>query len=68
MTTGITMNLTTLAAVTIALVVTQSEVIRQIMLILFIGLLVEKKKNHVLNLIRVLPGMFRPRTNKILYQ
>ena len=36
--TGIMMTLTTLAAVTIGLIFTQSEVIRQIMIILFIGL------------------------------
>ena len=39
--TGITMSLTTLIAVTAALIFTQSEVIKQIMLILLIGLLVD---------------------------
>lgn len=39
--TGITMSLTTLTAITMALIFTQSEVIRQIMIILFIGLLVD---------------------------
>jgi len=39
--TGIMMTLTTLAAVTIGLIFTQSEVIRQIMIILFIGLLAD---------------------------
>jgi preprotein translocase subunit SecF len=39
--TGIMMSITTLAAVTVALVFTQSEVIRQIMSILLIGLVVD---------------------------
>ncbi|MBI2522919.1 protein translocase subunit SecF [Candidatus Woesearchaeota archaeon] len=39
--TGIMMTSTTLAAVTIGLIFTQSEVIRQIMIILFIGLLTD---------------------------
>jgi preprotein translocase subunit SecF len=39
--TGMTMTITTLTAVTIALIVTDSEVIRQIMIILFIGLLID---------------------------
>ncbi len=39
--TGVTMTLTTLVAVTIGLIFTQSEVIRQIMIILLIGLLVD---------------------------
>ena len=39
--TGIMMTLTTLVAVTIGLIFTQSEVIRQIMIILFIGLLAD---------------------------
>jgi len=39
--TGMTMTLTTLTAVTVALFVTQSEVIQQIMTILLIGLLVD---------------------------
>ena len=39
--TGIVMTSTTLAAVTIGLIFTQSEVIRQIMIILFIGLLAD---------------------------
>lgn len=41
MKTGLVMNLTTLAAVSISLLITQSEVIRQIMLILFIGLIAD---------------------------
>ena len=41
MKTGLIMNVTTLVAVTLALVVTQSEVIQQIMLILLIGLIVD---------------------------
>ena len=39
--TGLTMNITTLVAVSIALVFTSSEVIRQIMTILVIGLIVD---------------------------
>ena len=39
--TGLTMNVTTLVAVVIALVLTQSDIIRQIMIILLIGLLVD---------------------------
>lgn len=39
--TGVVMTSTTLAAVTIGLIFTQSEVIRQIMIILFIGLLAD---------------------------
>jgi preprotein translocase subunit SecF len=39
--TGLTMNLTTMIAVTIAMIFTQSEVIRQIMIILFIGLIID---------------------------
>ncbi len=39
--TGITMSLTTIIAVTAALIFTESEVIRQIMVILLIGLLVD---------------------------
>jgi len=41
MKTGLTMNITTLAAITIALFIAQSEVLRQIMTIIFIGLLVD---------------------------
>ncbi|RME54011.1 protein translocase subunit SecF [Candidatus Woesearchaeota archaeon] len=41
MRTGLTMSLTTIVAVTVALLVTRSEVIAQIMLILLIGLLVD---------------------------
>ncbi|MDP6138748.1 MAG: protein translocase subunit SecF [Candidatus Woesearchaeota archaeon] len=39
--TGITMSLTTLIAMTAALIFTQSEIIKQIMIILLIGLLVD---------------------------
>ena len=39
--TGLTMNITTIVAVTAAIIFTQSEIIRQIMLILIIGLLVD---------------------------
>jgi preprotein translocase subunit SecF len=41
MKTGLTMNLTTIVAITIAMAFTQSEVIRQIMTILLIGLFVD---------------------------
>ena len=41
MKTGLTMTVTTLAAVTVALFFTQSEIIRQIMIILLIGLFVD---------------------------
>lgn len=41
MKTGITMTLTTLAATVIAMLLTESEVIKQIMTILFIGLVVD---------------------------
>jgi preprotein translocase subunit SecF len=39
--TGLTMNITTMVAVVIALVLSQSETIRQIMIILLIGLIVD---------------------------
>lgn len=39
--TGLTMNITTIVAVSIAMIVTQSEIIKQIMTILLIGLLVD---------------------------
>ena len=39
--TGITMSLTTLIAITAALIFTQSEIIKQILIILIIGLLVD---------------------------
>ncbi|MFH1769956.1 MAG: protein translocase subunit SecF [archaeon] len=41
MKTGLTMNLTTMVAVTIGLIVTDSEVIKQIMIILLVGLFVD---------------------------
>jgi preprotein translocase subunit SecF len=41
MKTGLTMTITTLTAVTIAMLLTQSEVIRQIMIILLIGLIAD---------------------------
>ena len=41
MKTGLTMSATTISAVVIALIFTQSEVLREIMIILFIGLLVD---------------------------
>ena len=47
--TGIMMTLTTLAAVTIGLIFTQSEVIRQIMIILFIGLLADLVNTWIQN-------------------
>lgn len=47
--TGMTMNITTLAAITIALIFTQSDVIRQIMTILFIGLIVDMINTWIQN-------------------
>ena len=41
MKTGLTMSTTTLVAISVALIFVQSEVVKQIMLILFIGLLVD---------------------------
>ena len=41
MKTGLTMTITTLTVVTLALIFSQSETIQQIMLILLIGLLVD---------------------------
>ena len=41
MKTGLTMNITTMAALVVALIFTHSDVIRQIMVILLIGLLVD---------------------------
>jgi preprotein translocase subunit SecF len=41
MKTGLTMSATTLTAISVALIFVQSEVVKQIMLILFIGLLVD---------------------------
>lgn len=49
MKTGLTMNATTLAAVVTALVLTQSEVIRQIMIILLIGLFVDMINTWIQN-------------------
>jgi len=47
--TGLTMNITTMVAVIIALILTQSETIRQIMTILLIGLLVDILNTWVQN-------------------
>jgi len=47
--TGITMNLTTLIAVAIALFISSSEVIKQIMTILFIGILVDQISTWIQN-------------------
>jgi len=47
--TGIMMTLTTLVAVTIGLIFTQSEVIRQIMIILFIGLIADLVNTWIQN-------------------
>jgi len=41
MQTGLTMSTTTLVAIFVALIFVQSEVVKQIMIILFIGLLVD---------------------------
>lgn len=47
--TGITMNITTLVAISIALIFSQSPVLQQIMLILFVGLLVDMLNTWVQN-------------------
>jgi preprotein translocase subunit SecF len=47
--TGLAMNITTIVAVTAAIIFTQSEIIRQIMLILIIGLLVDMFNTWVQN-------------------
>ena len=47
--TGITMSITTLVALTIALIFSQSEVIKQIMIILIIGLLADIMNTWVQN-------------------
>ncbi len=47
--TGLTMNLTTLAAVTVALIVSKSEVITQIMTILLIGLIIDSLNTWIQN-------------------
>jgi preprotein translocase subunit SecF len=49
MKTGLTMTATTLVAITVALLVTQSEVIRQIMVILLVGLLVDLVNTWIQN-------------------
>lgn len=41
MKTGMTMSVTTLVAIVVAFIFTQSEIIRQIMLILFIGIIID---------------------------
>ena len=41
MRTGFTMSFTTLAAILVALIFVQSETVKQIMIILFIGLIVD---------------------------
>ena len=48
--TGITMTLTTIAAVIVALIVSDSEVISQIMLIILIGLVVDIINTWIQNL------------------
>jgi preprotein translocase subunit SecF len=47
--TGITMTTTTLAAVLVVLIFVNSDVIKQIMLILFIGLLVDMVMTWIQN-------------------
>ena len=49
MKTGLTMTATTLVAITLALIFTQSETIRQIMLILLIGLIVDLMSTWIQN-------------------
>ncbi|MFP4401253.1 MAG: protein translocase subunit SecF [Candidatus Woesearchaeota archaeon] len=47
--TGFTMNLTTLAAITAGLIFSQSDVLSQIMLILFIGLMIDMVNTWIQN-------------------
>ena len=47
--TGLTMTATTLVAVTVALIFVQSDVVRQIMIILFIGLIVDTVMTWIQN-------------------
>jgi preprotein translocase subunit SecF len=47
--TGMTMNITTLAAISIGLIFSTSDVLRQIMLILFIGLIVDMINTWIQN-------------------
>lgn len=49
MKTGMLMNFTTLVAITIGLIISSSEVIKQIMMILFIGLLVDQVSTWIQN-------------------
>jgi len=49
MKTGVTMTITSLAAITIALIFTQSETLRQIMIILFIGLIFDLLNTWIQN-------------------
>jgi preprotein translocase subunit SecF len=49
MDTGLAMNLTTIAAVTTAIIFTQSDIIRQIMIILIIGLIVDMINTWIQN-------------------
>ena len=49
MKTGLTMSTTTLVAIAVALIFVQSEVVKQIMLILFIGLLVDIVMTYIQN-------------------
>jgi preprotein translocase subunit SecF len=49
MKTGLMMSTTTICAITVALIFTQSEVIRQIMTILLIGLLVDLVNTWIQN-------------------
>lgn len=49
MRTGLTMNITTLAAISVGLLVSESQVITQIMTILFIGLLVDMVNTWIQN-------------------
>ncbi len=49
MKTGLTMSVTTLTAILVALIFVQSEVVKQIMIILFIGLLVDIVMTYIQN-------------------
>jgi len=57
--TGLTMTATTLVAVTVALIFVQSDVVRQIMIILFIGLIVDTVMTWIQNV-----GILRLYTEK----
>ncbi len=49
MKTGLTMSFTTLTAILVALIFVQSDVVKQIMIVLFIGLLVDQVMTYIQN-------------------